>query len=508
MALTLSYPKTDLIPVPVGADATRYIAALEWNTLCQVVDNNRLFNVKDYGAIGNGVADDSSAIQAAIAAAGTASTHGGVIFFPAGRYSCASPINLKDSRGIRLLGAGGGGVGGGGGTARPASVLVYTGTGTTPFLQMNSAQYDSIEQLGVTYNSASFTGVLIDFSWSTSNLDAAANIIANCYLGTDASTTIWSAKALISFDKADSCRVTNCHLAFAQAGIRFREANTGYSNAHLIDFCLFHDFQTAACMNAGQGCSILANTFENNFTVGGGATMFRAYYDDLPSNGASNTNWATALSFSDNWVGDGDQSVPIFDNNATSIFGLTMRGNVLGGNIRLNSIVGGKITANQVGASPGNPTLTFAGTFAGLEISGNAVTAGAWTMSGFPTSGVTYFDNPLQAGTQAPNAVAGAGAGTGPTVTLSADATDRRGTITVLTGTSPSAGGNVFSINYGTPYKTAARVVLFPENAVTAALSGTTALFYAPSAGSFTTAVSSGALAATTTYKWTYVVTP
>lgn len=41
-------------------------------------------NVRDYGAVGNGVTDDTTAIQAAITAAGAAG--GGTIFFPAGTY--------------------------------------------------------------------------------------------------------------------------------------------------------------------------------------------------------------------------------------------------------------------------------------------------------------------------------------------------------------------------------------------------------------------------------------
>lgn len=50
------------------------------------------FNVKDYGALGNGVADDTVAIQNAINAAGT---NGGQVFFPAGQYkiNSSSPLN-------------------------------------------------------------------------------------------------------------------------------------------------------------------------------------------------------------------------------------------------------------------------------------------------------------------------------------------------------------------------------------------------------------------------------
>jgi hypothetical protein len=54
-----------------------------------------LLNVKDYGAKGDGVSDDYAAIQAAIAACGTA---GGTIYFPAGTYY----LNKPSAGGLKL----------------------------------------------------------------------------------------------------------------------------------------------------------------------------------------------------------------------------------------------------------------------------------------------------------------------------------------------------------------------------------------------------------------------
>lgn len=56
-------------------------------------------SVKDFGAVGDGVTDDTAAIQAAID-----SLSGGTVNFPQGTYVISSPILLK--RGIRLLGSG------------------------------------------------------------------------------------------------------------------------------------------------------------------------------------------------------------------------------------------------------------------------------------------------------------------------------------------------------------------------------------------------------------------
>jgi hypothetical protein len=58
------------------------------------------FNVKQYGALGNGTTDDTAAVQAAI----TAAAGGGVVFFPSGSYIINSPLNLSNNN-VRLQGA-------------------------------------------------------------------------------------------------------------------------------------------------------------------------------------------------------------------------------------------------------------------------------------------------------------------------------------------------------------------------------------------------------------------
>jgi Pectate lyase superfamily protein len=60
-------------------------------------------NVKNYGAVGDGVTDDSAAINAAIVYC--ASKGGGMVFFPHGVYGLANPIMML--AGVYLWGAGG-----------------------------------------------------------------------------------------------------------------------------------------------------------------------------------------------------------------------------------------------------------------------------------------------------------------------------------------------------------------------------------------------------------------
>lgn len=77
------------LPAGIGATSTNVQAKLR-----------ETVSVKDFGAVGDGVTDDTAAIQAAIDAAPT----GGSIVFPTGTYSVASIITLKSD--ISLIGYG------------------------------------------------------------------------------------------------------------------------------------------------------------------------------------------------------------------------------------------------------------------------------------------------------------------------------------------------------------------------------------------------------------------
>lgn len=61
--------------------------------------SERLFNVRDFGAMGDGRADDTPAVQKALDAAGR---DGGVVYFPRGRYQMTGAVTIP--RGVRLRG--------------------------------------------------------------------------------------------------------------------------------------------------------------------------------------------------------------------------------------------------------------------------------------------------------------------------------------------------------------------------------------------------------------------
>ena len=93
---------------PTGA-VSNHVALFDGATGKLIKDSGKSitesFNVMDYGAIGNGIADDTTAIQDTINAA--AAAFGGEVYFPVGHYKITSTLTVSSS-GIKLQGEAGG----------------------------------------------------------------------------------------------------------------------------------------------------------------------------------------------------------------------------------------------------------------------------------------------------------------------------------------------------------------------------------------------------------------
>src|SRR5436190_20363210 len=70
--------------------------------LSSLLGSPDVFNVRAFGATGNGTADDTTAIQKAIDTARDAS--GGLVFFPTGSYRVTASIALRSQ--VSLIGVG------------------------------------------------------------------------------------------------------------------------------------------------------------------------------------------------------------------------------------------------------------------------------------------------------------------------------------------------------------------------------------------------------------------
>src|SRR5205085_6615096 len=105
--------------------------------------------VKDFGAKGDGISDDTAAIQAAINLFSqhvpTASRRGGTIYFPSGVYLISSPLFYYGSpgTGIRLQGD----LGRTRGSTYGSTIRWNGGSGATMFIAvgMNNSQFENID---------------------------------------------------------------------------------------------------------------------------------------------------------------------------------------------------------------------------------------------------------------------------------------------------------------------------------------------------------------------------
>lgn len=99
----LAYAVQEVLAMPTGASLIGYRASPS-ASVPRAIDSKmgEVVSVKDFGAVGDGVSDDSGAISAALSWA--ASAPGSVIYFPSGTYLTSSSFSIPDS--TTLTGAG------------------------------------------------------------------------------------------------------------------------------------------------------------------------------------------------------------------------------------------------------------------------------------------------------------------------------------------------------------------------------------------------------------------
>jgi hypothetical protein len=93
-------------------------------------------SVKDFGAVGDGVTDDTAEIQAAIDY--IESINGGVVQIPQGTYKITSTLQMDASVGVQLIGQGGDGIHDGGTGAAAATTLAWYGASNGTFISVSS----------------------------------------------------------------------------------------------------------------------------------------------------------------------------------------------------------------------------------------------------------------------------------------------------------------------------------------------------------------------------------
>jgi Pectate lyase superfamily protein len=128
----------------------------------------QVFNVKEFGAAGDGVTDDATALTRAIAAA--VSAGGGVVFLPSGTYSVASQVTLSSQ--VRLVGAGFSEIDGSGSSNRGASCILraFTGSSATLLVSGDDCGIDALDF----DNNAQGTGECVQVTGSRVDIGSAS----------------------------------------------------------------------------------------------------------------------------------------------------------------------------------------------------------------------------------------------------------------------------------------------------------------------------------------------
>ncbi len=179
---------TLLFKAPAGALTSRTLADHLGDVL----------NVKNFGALGNGSNNDTTAIQTcfdtafggALDIAGPSSPHGianahlnRAVFFPAGKYITNAPITLTDVYGARIYGSG-----------RWTSAIFNTNTGNPNCLVTNGLSHCLISDLEIM--AANTAGsIALDLNWDGNGVGLSHNLFENCEFGFESGSGVRIANA-------------------------------------------------------------------------------------------------------------------------------------------------------------------------------------------------------------------------------------------------------------------------------------------------------------------------
>lgn len=178
-----------------------------------------LFNVKSYGAVGDGVADDKASITTAIAAAVAAG--GGEVFLPGGTYRIASAITVSAKVNLR-------------GASPSASVISVdyasdaSGAVRTTNASADTAGGNVLTQLTIK-PAQSFTGPLVRLNRGC--------VLYQCVIGDDAAAV--SSSLCVAY--AQSCDIFECRVNVVGAsGVGVGLVSGGSSGYNVrVDGCFF-----------------------------------------------------------------------------------------------------------------------------------------------------------------------------------------------------------------------------------------------------------------------------
>lgn len=224
------------ISVAVDDDAPENAPRAEPTRQTTLPGGGLVYDVKDYGAHGDGAADDAAAIQRAIHAA---AHEGGTVYFPAGTYPVGTTLVCdRNAAAFTLCGAGGGLQ-----ANTTPSVLLYTGSAGGPsggLLTFNSSSGFEVCHLAFNYSNTAFRGDLITVDGAPHAADTQDFHIHHC--SSKATGSGLSARSIIRLNKAVIGTISHCHLTgTAGNAIRIGDPGGSYVVALQVEKCTFNE---------------------------------------------------------------------------------------------------------------------------------------------------------------------------------------------------------------------------------------------------------------------------
>ena len=377
-----------------GAMALRDYVAANLVTQAEIDALHLPFNVRAYGAIGNGVTDDTAACQAAITAAGA----GGTVFFPTGAYLLSATLNALT--GQQLLGEG------------PNNSVLYRVADYGDTIRFAQAWGVAVKNLWFRHSTMyglTDTSLPNRVTSNTAHLrlqQAQGVVVEDCWM--------WRMPYQIAIDQGSLVKVHRCNIqgtwdpnyAAAQEGIAaIQVGGVGYTQIVAVEHCYFggsgngprnvtftsadtgaHTFSIT--QNCGNQYAIQLLQCEDfilaNSYMGGNAGS--CVISD-PVAGSVNLDWRFNGNFLDGAGVTG--AMMTFDTQAdgTAVTAVTISGNVFNGEMQTQNaivaqnIAGGvqptltnfAITGNSFMATVGSAMMLYH--CRGGTISGNSITS-------------------------------------------------------------------------------------------------------------------------------------
>lgn len=526
-----------------------------------VGEGELLFNVRDYGAAGDGVTDDLASVNATITAVVAAG--GGIVYFPPGTYLLSNTQHQTASN-MGFVGAG------------SASVIKFATNATTPVWQFSGVTNVAVRNLTIDFGSQTFSIASLQFDGTCSdiaiehvrfkngkrpiiiapnNTDVVNRVrIDHCYF--DSGTTLSAVFAGGTGGAVvTDVLVSNCHVVQVGGTLGNHAFHiTGATKVKVVNNVVDDTIDTSCMIIACTDVTISGNTFAQQqvgIFAGNGSHRVRIYGNDVTSPNdegialydAATFGPSTELAVTGNTIHDcASTGVDVSDVNYVTITGNTIRrcgqntglGSVQRTGISVKINTGGAnrgcnhvaITNNVVFDDAGSPKMQYGilvqTPITGLVVRGNDVSGATttnvlWLTSGggititapyyVETDAGVYNSNLTTVTLATPTATYGVGAGTSPP-SLAVAGKDTSGIVFFGTGTTPTASSIIFSVTFAQPFKSAPRIVGVGNNAASNALG-----LYVDT-GSITTTgfnvFSTNAVAAShaNTYEFAWIATP